>query len=191
MNIFKMFEGFLEGYKTEGDVITELDNPIQTRTLEINDDYITKNIKWSDVTKSYKAEELKINNNLPEEYEINAILLARKVIQPIFDQFGRRQINSWFRCKTLNKKLGGSSTSQHCTAQAIDLDGYDSNMDVADWIRTNLIFDQLIYESPDSYGDPAWIHVSYKRGHNRKQVLVYSNKKYYNFYNYYDLSEEK
>ena len=39
-------------------------------------------------------------------------------------------------------------------------------------------FDQIIFEVPIN-GYPSWIHVSYRPdGKNRKQALIYINKKY-------------
>jgi zinc D-Ala-D-Ala carboxypeptidase len=70
--------------------------------------------------------------------------------------------------------VGGSSTSQHCKGEAVDIEcPGTSNYDVAKWIEDNLDFDQLILEFitlgiPDS----GWVHVSYKSEGNRKQSLT-------------------
>ena len=52
-------------------------------------------------------------------------------------------------------------------------------MELAQWIVENLDFDQLILEYYNS-NDPSsgWVHCSYKRGENRKQVLRYDGKQY-------------
>jgi zinc D-Ala-D-Ala carboxypeptidase len=56
----------------------------------------------------------------------------------------------------------------------IDMDGTDTgvtNVQVFNWIRENLVFDQLIFEHGNS-SNPDWIHVSYSTsGVNRRQVL--------------------
>ena len=53
-----------------------------------------------------------------------------------------------------NAKIGGSSKSQHCKGQAVDLECLkESNADVAMWIENNLDFDQLILEFY-TIGDP-------------------------------------
>ena len=58
------------------------------------------------------------------------------------------KVNSFFRSIALNEAIKGSSTSQHCKAQALDLDdvyGHKSNAEMYYWIKDNLNFDQLIW----------------------------------------------
>jgi hypothetical protein len=86
------------------------------------------------------------------------------------------KVNSWFRSAALNQILGGSKTSDHMTGRAVDITT-ENNKKVFDFIRNNLTFDQLIWEEGDD-NQPAWIHVSYREGNNRNQVLRYRNKKY-------------
>lgn len=44
---------------------------------------------------------------------------------------------------------------------------------LAAWIEANLAYDQLIVEYPQADCVSAgWLHVSYARGHNRKQTLT-------------------
>lgn len=62
------------------------------------------------------------------------------------------------------------------TGRAVDITT-ENNKKVFDFIRNNLTFDQLIWEEGDD-NQPAWIHVSYREGNNRNQVLRYRNKKY-------------
>jgi hypothetical protein len=81
--------------------------------------------------------------------------------------------NSFYRSPKLNTAIGGSATSQHVRGEAIDLDSKDNafNKDIFDYIVKNLDFDQVIAECPDKEGKPSWVHVSYKKTGNRKQVL--------------------
>jgi hypothetical protein len=60
--------------------------------------------------------------------------------------------------------------------QAIDLQAISgtgiTNADIYHYIKDNLDYDQLIWE----YGNdvqPAWVHVSYSKEKNRKQLLRY------------------
>jgi hypothetical protein len=65
--------------------------------------------------------------------------------------------------------------------EAIDIDNDNtnvSNRDIFFFIKDNLDFDQLIAENPVK-GNPSWVHVSYSFENNRKQVLVFKNKKYF------------
>ncbi len=103
----------------------------------------------------------------------NFKLLAEKVFEPVRVHFGVPiHISSGYRSIELNKCIGGSLTSQHCTGEAIDIDmdGSQSgvtNKMVFDYIKDNLVYDQIINEF-----DYSWVHVSYAaNGKNRKQVL--------------------
>lgn len=107
----------------------------------------------------------------------NFKLLAEKVFEPIRTHFNCPiHISSGYRSAELNKCIGGSLTSQHCSGEAIDIDMDGSpsgvtNKMVFDYIKDNLSFDQLIYEFGDSK-NPDWVHVSYEStGKQRKQVL--------------------
>jgi hypothetical protein len=107
----------------------------------------------------------------------NFKLLAEKVFEPVRVHFGCPiHISSGYRSIELNRCIGGSLTSEHCTGEAIDIDmdgtpnGVTNKM-VFDYIKDNLDFNQLIYEFGDSK-NPDWVHVSYKStGKQRKQIL--------------------
>jgi hypothetical protein len=76
----------------------------------------------------------------------------------------------------LNKAIGGSSTSDHNLGKALDLDqdGHGNgvrNIDVLNYIINNLEFDQVIAEFKRADGDFDWVHVGYRKGANRNQVL--------------------
>jgi zinc D-Ala-D-Ala carboxypeptidase len=75
----------------------------------------------------------------------------------------------------MNKAIAGAaSNSQHCKGEALDLDNdaveYPTNKDIFNYIKNHLDFDQLIWEFGDNQ-NPAWVHVSYNKDKNRKQVL--------------------
>lgn len=134
---------------------------------------LSKNFTLQELTRTSHNVE-----NIPNEDEIyNLTCLVQKVLQPIRDNFGSVTINSGYRSPVLNRKIGGSTTSQHCKGQAADIKLKDMRK-VYDWIIDNLIFDQLIYEAGDDTS-PAWIHISYKNSDNRKQTLRMKNGKYY------------
>ena len=48
--------------------------------------------------------------------------------------------------------------------------GGPTNLEIFNYIRYNLDFDQLIWEEGDDQS-PAWVHVSYSAKQNRNQVL--------------------
>ncbi|MGL6340489.1 MAG: D-Ala-D-Ala carboxypeptidase family metallohydrolase, partial [Waterburya sp.] len=76
-------------------------------------------------------------------------------------------------------RIGGSGTSQHCLGQAVDFEVPGlPNKEVAQWIRKNLDFDQLILEFYDGKNpNSGWIHCSYVE-QNRNQSLAYNGRKY-------------
>ena len=136
---------------------------------------LSKNFTLAEMTKSSTAKRLGIDNTANEE-QIEALReLCEKVLQPIRDEFGAVNVTSGLRVPALNKTIGGSSTSQHCKGEASDISFCRSNCtgkngEVFAWIKDNLNFDQLIWEFGDSKC-PDWIHISYKYGKNRKQIL--------------------
>jgi hypothetical protein len=77
-------------------------------------------------------------------------------------------VNSGYRCEALNKAIGGAKSSQHMLGEAADITvgSKEENEKLFDYIKDNLEFDQLINESNFS-----WVHVSYREGRLRKQVL--------------------
>lgn len=95
-------------------------------------------------------------------------------------QFGRPvSVNSGYRSPALNKKIGGSEKSQHMKGEAVDFEipGV-SNGDICQWIKSNLVFDQLILEFY-TQGEPSsgWVHCSVTRTGNRKDVLTAMKEK--------------
>jgi len=92
--------------------------------------------------------------------------------------------NSGYRSTELNSEINGSSSSQHCKAEAVDIEiAGISNYELAVWIEQNLEFDQVILECYRK-GEPnsGWVHVSLKDEEttNRAIVLTYSNGSYSN-----------
>jgi len=133
---------------------------------------ISKHLSLAEATHSDMADQLKIVNNNPNLSVIsNMKLLAEKVFEPIREHFNVPiYVSSMYRGLPLNQAVKGSITSQHCSGQAMDIDmgdkGKPSNKEIFDYIKKNLVFDQLLNEF-----DYSWIHVSYSDKKNRKQIL--------------------
>jgi len=106
--------------------------------------------------------------NAPNNIEVaNLLDLVNEVLQPLRDKLNKPiAINSGFRSEALNKAIGGVNRSQHSKGEAADIVVKDmSPKELFDFIRFNIQqYDQLIEE-------PGWVHVSYARGRNRKQLL--------------------
>jgi len=120
-----------------------------------------------------------IDNELPSIFYDNARLIARHILEPIRERFGAFSPQSWYRGVALNKAVGGRESSQHCKAQAVDFEvkGYN-NLEVALWVRDNLIYDQLILENYNGESHSGWIHISWVKGVNRQQAMRYNGTDY-------------
>ena len=136
---------------------------------------LSPNFTLFEMTKSETALRHDMDNT-PGEAEIaNPKALAENVLQPIRDHFGKGvKVNSGFRHPAVNAKVGGSKTSDHCQGQAADIEipGVP-NAELAEWIKDNLEFRQLILEFyTPGVPDSGWVHVSYVAGDNKKQVMT-------------------
>ena len=83
-------------------------------------------------------------------------------------------INSAYRCVKLNNTVGGSLTSQHLYAEAIDIrvNGKTSAEVFQIIAASDLKYDQLILEK---VGNSQWVHVSIG---SKKEKLKYATGKY-------------
>tara|TARA_Y100000401_G_scaffold105710_1_gene98582 strand:- start:424 stop:882 length:459 start_codon:yes stop_codon:yes gene_type:complete len=136
---------------------------------------ISKHISYKEGTNSVTAIRRGIDNTPNDEQLNNMVLLAEKVFEPLRAWVGGPiKINSFFRCPQLNKAIGGSTKSQHCHGQAIDIDdtyGKVANSEMYNYIKKNLDFDQMIWEFGDD-DNPAWVHISYvSEDENRRRCL--------------------
>ena len=137
---------------------------------------LSKNLSLKELTKSATAIKKGISNEpLPEHME-NLKAVAENIFQPLRDYFGVPiAVTSGYRSADLNRIIGGSSTSQHCKGEAIDLDadvyGNLTNAAIFSYLKQHTDFDQLIWEFGNEV-NPAWVHCSYTTGINRGEVLV-------------------
>ena len=143
---------------------------------------ISKHISYKEATGSNYAKQYGIKNKTDDEQVENMQLLAEKVFEPVREWVGCPiKVNSMFRSLELNTALKGSQTSSHMKGEAMDITsmGGKSNLEMFHYIRTELDFDQLIWE----FGkEPKWLHVSYNKDKNRKQVLVTKKRGVYYTY---------
>lgn len=106
--------------------------------------------------------------NYPGRTEIEALrALAVNVLEPIRVALGLAvHVNSAFRSPEVNAAVGGAPGSQHLHGEAADI--WVSGLTPAELatriVRLGVPFDQLIVE-------PSWVHVSYREGRNRGQML--------------------
>ena len=137
---------------------------------------LSENVTLQEFESSPTAKAKGIVNKMSVSQIESAKLLCEKVFQPLRAHVGKPiKINSGYRCPALNKAIKGSTTSQHCKGEAMDLDLHDQALFI--WIIDNLDFDQAIFEAGTATA-AAWFHLSYKKTGNRKQALRMINGKY-------------
>lgn len=73
----------------------------------------------------------------------------------------------------------GSSTSQHPRGMACDMQFSKASKSeyyaIAQWIRDNVPYDQLLLEYKTTGSGLPWIHISYNKAGNRNQVMTFMN----------------
>lgn len=111
--------------------------------------------------------------NKPDATQIEALrALCAHVLEPLRARVKRPiVVSSGYRSKSVNARIGGSTSSQHCKGEAADIivPGMET-ADVVELIRAmRLPFDQVIDEFD------RWVHVSHASG-NRGEVLVASRR---------------
>jgi len=136
---------------------------------------ISGHISYKESVYSRTATRLNINNEPNDQQMDNMSLIAEEVFEPLRMWVGGPvKINSFFRSPELNKAIGGSTKSQHCHGQAIDLDdtfGRATNAEMFEFIKKHLNFDQMIWEFGND-DNPNWVHVSYvSEEKNRNRCL--------------------
>ena len=115
-----------------------------------------------------------IDNTPNADARLRMQILIEQLLDPIRATWGGPiTVNSGYRSPALNKAVGGVATSQHLKGEAADITvgSQEANKQLFDLIvelRQNgrISFDQLIDES-----NYAWVHVSYRSGKNRNQIL--------------------
>lgn len=136
---------------------------------------LTENFSLAEMTKSETALRLDLPNDPEPDHLENMKKLAENVLQPVRDHYGRGvKVNSAYRHPDVNRAVGGSTTSDHCKGMAADIEipGVP-NAELAEWIKDNCEFRQLILEFyTPGIPDSGWVHVSYNEDDNKKQVLT-------------------
>ena len=128
------------------------------------------NFKISELIHSDLAVQNNINN-MPDVNALDDLLeLTFYCLQPIRDLIKKPMIiTSGFRCSKVNFFAGGAINSQHLYGQAADfiIKGMAPKEIIEVIKNSNIEYDQLINEFD------KWVHVSFNKGKNRKQILKY------------------
>ncbi len=134
---------------------------------------ITKNFSMEELVASNTARMKGIDNTPDKEVEARLVQLAQQVLQPLRDRYGKPiKISSGYRCKTLNKAIGGVSTSQHLKGEAVDINnGQIENK------KLFLLASKMIKEGVITVGQLIdekgykWLHISLPDNKHRNQIL--------------------
>ena len=145
---------------------------------------LSKHFTLEEMEKSQTATRKGIKNKAGSGEIKNLGDLCYEVLEPVRAKFGKPiTVTSGYRSEALCEAIGSKKTSQHTKGQAVDFEIIGiHNLKVAEWIKSNCDFDQLILEYFNREEKNAgWIHVSYnEKGKNRKAVLTFDGKTYEN-----------
>ena len=135
----------------------------------------------NELTKSQTATRKGIDNTPSPEHIDNLTSLCLQILEPTRRHFGKPMvITSGYRSADLCLAIGSNPNSQHAKGEAADFEMFgEDNKELAKYIRSELIYDQLILEYWEE-SDPSsgWVHCSYNKTNNRKQSLTYDGKDY-------------
>ena len=135
----------------------------------------------NELTKSQTATRKGIDNTPSPEHIESLTDLCIQVLEPTRRHFGKPMvITSGYRSADLCLAIGSNPNSQPAKGEAADFEMFgEDNKELAKYIRSELIYDQLILEFYNS-DDPSsgWVHCSYNKNNNRKQSLIYDGKDY-------------
>ena len=119
-----------------------------------------------ELTRSTTARLRNIDNTPSQLVIDNLTALVDNVLDPLREAWGKPiKVNSVYRCRALNKAVGGVPASQHMLGQAADITSgsQEANRDLYSLLkRLNLPVDQAINEH-----DFRWLHISYGPRHRR------------------------
>ena len=135
---------------------------------------LSTNFSLNELTKSQTAERKGIDNTPSAEHQENLKSLCTHVLQPVRDHFGQVvSVSSGYRSPELCTAIGSKITSQHARGEAADFEIFGlSNKTLADYIDSELHYDQLILEYwKESDPNSGWVHCSFSQGKNRRQYL--------------------
>lgn len=136
---------------------------------------LSTNFTLDTFTKSNTATRKGIEN-IPDGDDIFRLAdLCQNVLEPLRSKLNSDLIiSSGYRSIALNKAIGGSKNSQHCIGEATDLEVLRmSTKALYEFIKKSGIeFDQLLREYSGPNPSDGWVHVSYRKGNNRKECFI-------------------
>ena len=137
--------------------------------MNLSDNFTLNELIYSDT-----AIRKNIFNNPNDEQINNLKLLCENILEPVRNNFNSPVIiNSGYRSPEVCLAVGSTIKSQHTKGQAADFEIVGiANKDLADWVVSNLDYDQCILEFwNENEPNSGWVHCSYSNLGNRKQYL--------------------
>lgn len=139
---------------------------------------LSEHFMLHEFTRSATALDLGIDN-CPPRVAIGCLqILCERVLEPLRRRFGVIRITSGYRCEALNKAVGGAKNSLHRFGLAADIHigSMEEGRKMFEYIRQNLLFDELLFEHSASRGT-QWIHVAVRpdeKRNRRKAIADYA-----------------
>lgn len=132
---------------------------------------ISRHFSFAEFTKSDTARRYHIINEITDwEVRDNIIALVENLLEPLREAWKQPLfINSGYRCRELNEKVGGVESSQHRKGEAADV-GCSNPLELARLVlKLNLPFDQMgLYAT--------FLHLSYTDNKENRGEIFYSAK---------------
>ena len=161
-----------------GDPLYEKDpDPIKCNSKKAYDVKLSPNFRLRDLSiGTVFPHKIKAQVGLTEEEIIcNLKNVAQNILEPLKAKYPNVRVNSAFRGTA---SIPGG-VSQHQKGEAVDVQfigvSPKAYIPIANWVKANLPFDQLIFE----HGNSIWLHISCKKdAKQRKQLLTMKNGKY-------------
>ena len=118
-------------------------------------------------------------DNIPTGSELESLKFTAQQMDKVRQHLGKPVfISSGYRSPKVNKLVGGVPSSQHTKGEAVDFTcpNFGTPREIVKSLKSSGIdFDQLILEFD------RWVHISFTRNSNRKQVLVIDHNGTRNF----------
>jgi hypothetical protein len=121
---------------------------------------LSPHFSYDEMTRSAWAEEHWVDNT-PDDLQLAAMInICWKLGEPLREVFGPIVINSGFRSEEVNRGVHGVGNSKHLYGEAMDIrvTSRERGLEYFDFIRKNVDFDQMLFESNRSGG--MWLHCS-------------------------------
>lgn len=131
-----------------------------------------------EMTASQTATRANINNT-PTGEALETLKFTALQMDKVRQHLGKPVfVSSGYRSPQVNRMVGGVASSQHTKGEAVDFTcpNFGTPREVVKSLKSSGIdFDQLILEFD------RWVHISFTRNSNRKQVLVIDHNGTRNF----------